>query len=193
MVEGTYDKIKLSSIVDTLIIPTNGFSIFQDADKLKYLRSIAQKRGIIVLTDSDRAGFLIRNYIKQGMDPSQVKHAYIPDVPGKEKRKRQPGREGKLGVEGIETDILYAALQNAGATPLNGDELKPSGRNIPSRQVTKLDFYKDGLTGGSQSAQKRRALAAKLSLPARLSANMLLETINSLLTYEEYRNLVDSL
>lgn len=198
VVEGNYDKVKLSSVVDTLIVTTDGFSIFKDKEKLAFLRTLAQKRGLIVLTDPDRAGFLIRNYIKQGIDPRNIKQAYIPDIYGKEKRKQQPGKEGKLGVEGVDIELIVRALEHAGATfldsptPIQGID-SPDSSAAQQRLVTKFDFYSDGLSGSPQSAQRRRDLAHRLGLPQRISANLLLDAINSLITYEQYRKLVDSL
>ncbi len=191
IVEGTYDKIKLSSVVDALIIQTNGFQVFRDKDTLELIRSAAQKTGIIVLTDSDSAGFIIRNYVKQGIDKANIKHAYIPDIFGKEKRKTAPSKEGKLGVEGIEVKMIAEALINAGATVIDecGAEV-PKGEN--ARLVTKLDLYNDGFTGVADSFERRRKLQKMLSLPERMSANMLVDAINAIVGYDEYKKAADA-
>lgn len=191
LVEGVYDKIKLDSIVDALILTADGFSIFHDKEKMSLLYTIAQKRGLIIFTDPDRAGFMIRNYVKQRLDPSCIKHAFIPDVYGKEKRKAHAGKEGKLGIEGVQAELILSALRRAGATILPEAEIKtPSPKEKP---ITKLDFYNDGLIGGYKSAAKRRKFVSKLGLPTRISTNMLVHVINSLISYEEYRKLVDEL
>ena len=191
IVEGTYDKIKLDSIVDTLIVTTDGFKIFSDKQKIDFIRTLAQKRGIIVLTDSDRAGFIIRNYIKQGINESDIKHAYIPDIFGKEKRKNAPSKEGKLGVEGIDKQIIIDALISAGASVI-GDEANNT-QAPKTRPITKLDLYNDGFSGKAESAQKRRALLKHLNLPERISPNMLTGALNSLLSYDEYKEVVKEL
>jgi len=188
IVEGTYDKIKLDSIVDTLIVTTDGFKIFSDKQKINFIRALAQKRGIIVLTDSDRAGFIIRNYIKQGISESDIKHAYIPDIFGKEKRKSTPSKEGKLGVEGIDKQVIIDALIAAGATIIGEDENNSQPQK--AHPITKLDLYNDGFSGSANSAQKRRALLKHLNLPQRLSSNMLIGALNSLLSYDEYKEIV---
>ncbi len=188
VVEGRYDKNALSQLVDTVIVETCGFQVFKEKDRLNMLRLLAQRRGLIVLTDSDGAGFVIRNFLKGAIPPAQVKHAYIPDLYGKERRKARPGKEGKLGVEGMRPEILEAALRRAGATIL--DE-KP-GSPIPSRPITKADLFRDGLTGGSGSRERRRALEARLGLPEHLSTNALLQVLNSLMSYEEYAKLPET-
>lgn len=192
VVEGTYDKIKLASVVDTLVIQTNGFQVFRDKDTLNLIRSAAKKTGVIILTDSDRAGFTIRNYVKQGIDKANIKHAYIPDIFGKEKRKASPSKEGKLGVEGIETKTICDALINAGATVIDENGTK-SAKNKNVRLVTKLDLYNDGFTGLSDSAMRRRKLQKMLSLPERMSANMLVDAINSIVGYDEYKKTADAI
>lgn len=192
VVEGTYDKIKLASVVDTLVIQTNGFQVFRDKDTLNLIRSAAKKTGVIILTDSDRAGFTIRNYVKQGIDKANIKHAYIPDIFGKEKRKTAPSKEGKLGVEGIETKTICDALINAGATVIDENGTK-SAKNKNVRLVTKLDLYNDGFTGLSDSAARRRKLQKMLSLPERMSANMLVDAINSIVGYDEYKKTADAI
>ena len=179
VVEGRYDKNTLSQVVDAVILETSGFGIFNDKEKRKLLQTLAEKRGIIVLTDSDGAGFLIRNHIKGLVDPALVKHAYIPDVPGKERRKSKVSREGKLGVEGMRPQVLLDALTRAGAT--FEDDSNPSS-NAP--RITKADFYALGLSGGAGSAQKRKALQRELELPGRLSADALLDVLNALMDRE---------
>jgi ribonuclease M5 len=185
VVEGRYDKNTLSQLVDTLIIETGGFQVFKQKDRLNMLRLLAQRRGLIVLTDSDGAGFVIRNYLKGAIPPQQVKHAYIPDVYGKEKRKDKPGKEGKLGVEGMPPAVLEEALRRAGATILGETQALSSPRTI-----TKADLMRDGLVGGKNAAQHRKMLERELGLPERLSANALLDVLNSLMSFEEYEKLV---
>ena len=180
VVEGKYDKIKLSSLVEGVIIETKGFGIFQDREKLAYLRALAKKRGLIVLTDSDGAGFLIRGKLSSSIPPEQIKHAYIPDIPGKERRKTAPGKEGLLGVEGMRPEILLQALRNAGAD-------FEDAQAAPAREpVTKQDFFTLGLSGRPDSAAKRAALLQALSLPAHMSANALLQAVNVLFSREEF-------
>ena len=181
MVEGRYDKNTLSQLVDTVILETSGFAIFQDAERLVLLRRLAQARGLIMLTDSDGAGFVIRNYLKGAIDPALVKHAYIPDRYGKERRKRRPGKEGKLGVEGMPPQVLEQTLRQAGATFLDEAGETPP----PKRAITKADLYAAGLSGGEGSAQRRRELLKTLDLPEHLSPNALLVVLNALYGYEE--------
>ena len=181
VVEGRYDKNTLSQLVDTVILETSGFAIFQDAERLVLLRRLAQARGLIVLTDSDGAGFVIRNYLKGAIDPALVKHAYIPDRYGKERRKRRPGKEGKLGVEGMPPQVLEQTLRQAGATFLDEAGETPP----PRRAITKADLYAAGLSGGEDSAQRRRELLKTLDLPEHLSPNALLVVLNALYGYEE--------
>lgn len=182
VVEGKYDKIKLSSFLDALIITTDGFSIFKDREKLEMLRALAQKTGIIILTDSDKAGFKIRNYINSCIPNELITHAYIPDVLGKEKRKDTPSKEGKLGVEGIEKEIVLEALERAGAI---GDHIDDK-----LKKITKLDFFMDGLTGTPNSSLNRRKLIGKLNLPEHISSNALLGVLNSMFTYDEYQKMI---
>ncbi len=179
VVEGRYDKNTLSQVVDAVILETSGFGIFNDKEKRKLLQTLAEKRGIIVLTDSDGAGFLIRNHIKGLVDPALVKHAYIPDIPGKERRKAKASREGKLGVEGMRPQVLLDALTRAGAT---FEDETNSGSNSP--RITKADLYALGLSGGAGSAQKRLKLQSELELPERLSADALLDVLNALMDRE---------
>lgn len=174
VVEGRYDKNTLSQLVDTVILETSGFGIFKDRETLALLRRIGAKRGLILLTDSDGAGFVIRNYLKGTLPPEQVKHAYIPDRFGKEKRKRRPGKEGKLGVEGMSPTVLETALRRAGATIL-GEETAPS-----APLLTKADLFACGLSGGAGSREKLQALLRKLGLPAHLSPNAMLPVLSAL-------------
>lgn len=180
VVEGRYDKNTLSQIVDAVIIETSGFGIFNDAQKQKLLRTMAQARGLVVLTDSDGAGFVIRNFIKGCVDPACVKHAYIPDVYGKERRKAAPSKEGKLGVEGMRPQVILDALIRAGATV---DE-RPAAES--AARITKADMYKCGLSGGTGSREKRAALIKRLDLPEKLSADALLDVLNAIMTREEF-------
>ena len=176
VVEGRYDKNALSQVVDATVITLGGFSVFNDREKLAFLRRLAEKQGLIVLTDSDGAGFVIRNYLKGALPKEQVKQAYIPDIHGKERRKRHAGKEGKLGVEGMKPEVLLAALERAGATVLDGE-----GENVPTREpITKADLFALGLTGGQDSAARRQALLRKLDLPEHLTANGMLEALNLL-------------
>ena len=187
VVEGRYDKMKLSSLVDGVIIETNGFGIFKDREKLSYLRALAAKRGLIVLTDSDGAGFLIRSKLSSSIPPQQLKHAYIPDILGKERRKTAPSKEGKLGVEGMDLPTLRAALERAGATILEGEAAPgPAKQGEP---VTKSDLFQLGLSGKADSAQRRKELQRALGLPERLSANGLVQAINALYSREEFLRL----
>lgn len=180
VVEGRYDKNTLSQVVDAVIIETSGFGIFNDAQKQKLLRTMAQARGLVVLTDSDGAGFVIRNFIKGCVDPACVKHAYIPDVYGKERRKAAPSKEGKLGVEGMRPQVILDALIRAGATV---DE-RPAAES--AARITKTDMYKCGLSGGTGSREKRAALIKRLDLPEKLSADALLDVLNAIMTREEF-------
>ncbi len=188
IVEGTYDKIKLSGFIDGVIFTTNGFGVFARRDILKSIKSMAEKTGIVILTDSDTAGFKIRNFVKQYIPEQYVKHAYIPEIKGKEKRKTHAGKEGLLGVEGVSEEIIIDALRKAGCT-INGVSEKTN--NI--RAVTKADFYQYGLSGGKNSTDLRCALAAELGLPTKISANMLLNVVNRLLDYDEFSHIVNEL
>ncbi len=180
VVEGRYDKNTLSQVVDAVILETSGFGIFKDEEQLALLRRLAKERGLIVLTDSDGAGFVIRNYLRGAVEPSLVKHAYIPDRHGKEKRKRTPGKEGKLGVEGMDPKTLIEALRRAGATFLDEGE----GEIQHRRPITKADLYAAGLSGTPEAAENRRALLKKLDLPEHMSANAMLEILNALYGYD---------
>ena len=185
VVEGRYDKNTLSQIVDTLILETNGFGIFHDPERMALLRRAAERRGLIVLTDSDGAGFVIRNRIKGAVPKELVKHAYIPDVYGKEKRKRKPGKEGKLGVEGMPPQVIEQVLRRAGATFLG--EAAPGESE---RSVTKADLFAAGLTGGEGSAQRRLELLKRLELPEHMSTNALLAVLNGCYSGEEIREIL---
>lgn len=186
VVEGRYDKNTLSQVVDTLILETAGFGIFKNPEQMALLRRAAQRRGLIVLTDSDGAGFVIRNRIRGAIPTAQVKHAYIPDVYGKERRKRRPGKEGKLGVEGMPPQVLEEVLRRAGATFLGEDpEEKPE-----EPPLTKADLMAAGLTGGADSAGRRQVLLKELELPEHMSANALLAVLNGCYSREEARDIL---
>lgn len=187
IVEGKYDKIKLSSIVDGLIVETDGFRIFKDKEKMAMLRRLAKSCGLVILTDSDSAGFLIRHYLVGSIPPEQIKNAYIPDIPGKEKRKPVPSKEGKLGVEGVPTEAIREALRRAGVGV--GEEPAPA----LSPKITKADLFLIGLSGGSESSGKRRDLLQRLNLPEHLSANAMLDVLNSLMGRDEFLKLVSKL
>ncbi len=180
VVEGKYDKIKLSGIVDTVIIETDGFGIFKDKEKQKLIRFLAEKRGIIILTDSDSAGFKIRSFIQNITKCENIKNVFIPDVYGKEKRKTEASKEGKLGVEGIKKEIIIEALEKAGV-------FCDENKSATAREITHTDFYEDGITGGENSSAIRKSLAKELDLPERISSSSLLKLINSYMTYEEYK------
>lgn len=180
VVEGRYDKNTLSQVVDAVIIETGGFGIFNDREKRALLKKLAESRGLILMTDSDGAGFLIRNHLKGCIDPGRIKNAYIPDVYGKERRKSKGSREGKLGVEGMRPEVLLEALKRAGAT-FEGE----SGGQREER-ISKADLYKKGLSGGAGSAARRQALLSRLELPARLTADGLLDVLNATMSREEF-------
>ena len=177
VVEGRYDKNTLSQIVDAPILETSGFGIFKDKKQMALLRQVAQKRGLIVFTDPDGAGFVIRNHIKSAIEPKYLKHAYIPDIMGKERRKKTAGKEGKLGVEGVSREIILEALRRAGAT-IEGEEVSAQ------RQITKQDLMELGLSGGADASAKRLALLKKLNLPEHMSANAMLQALNLLYSLE---------
>lgn len=188
IVEGTYDKIKLSGFIDGIIMTTGGFAVFKNRAMRKSIEELAKKTGIVILTDSDSAGFKIRNYIKQSIPGEYIKHAYIPDIYGKEKRKRTAGKEGLLGVEGMSEEIITEALRKAGCTvDGSGNEVKQS------KKITKADLVKVGLSGGENSSELRKRLLRELNLPAKLSANMLLDILNRLLTYDEFFDMIKEL
>ena len=183
VVEGRYDKNALSQVVDATIITLGGFAVFNDREKLSFLRRLAEERGLIVLTDSDGAGFVIRNYLKGALPKDQVKQAYIPDIHGKERRKRAPGKEGKLGVEGMKPAVLLEALRRAEATFEDGETAAAGSRGDP---ITKADLFALGLTGGTDSAARRQALLKRLDLPEHLTPNGMLEALNLLYSREAF-------
>ena len=187
VVEGRYDKNTLSQIVDATVVTVGGFSVFNDKEKLAFLRRLANERGLIVLTDSDGAGFVIRNHLKGALPKDKVKQAYIPDVMGKERRKRHAGKEGKLGVEGMKPEVLLEALRKAGATFLDEETDAP----VQKEPLTKADLFELGLTGGADSSEKRQTLLKKLGLPSRLTANGLLEALNLLYDRETLENIMN--
>ncbi len=180
VVEGRYDKDTLSQVVDAVILETSGFGVFNDRQKQSLLRRLAEKRGLIVLTDSDGAGFVIRNFIRSCVPAENVKHAYIPDRYGKERRKKKGSKEGKLGVEGMRPEILLDALIRAGAAFEDEEDF---GNPEP---ITKTDLFSKGLSGGEGSREKRLALIRMLDLPEHLSANALLDVLNALMSREEF-------
>ena len=181
VVEGKYDQNTLRQLVDTAIFTTNGFTGMKDPALLRLLQKAAQTTGLVILTESDGAGFLIRNTLKRALPETGVLHAYIPDLPGKEKRKAAPGKEGLLGVEGMTPEILLKALRNAGAEFADGSTPPPA-----REPITKQDLFALGLSGGPESAKKRAALLKALSLPAHMSANALLQALNVLFSREEF-------
>lgn len=186
LVEGRYDKNTLSQILDAAIFETNGFGIFQDKEKMALLRRVAERRGLIVFTDPDGAGFVIRNHIKSAIPGKYLKHAYIPDIYGKERRKSSPGKEGKLGVEGMTKEVILEALRRSGAT-FEGEIC------APVCAITKQDLVELGLSGGPDSAAKRLALQQQLEFPAHMSANALLQALNMLYTLDELVEIVNDL
>ena len=181
IVEGKYDKIKLSSIIDAVIITTNGFNIFKDTEKLELIRYYAEKTGIIIMTDSDSAGFIIRNHIKGAVKKGTIINVYIPDIMGKEKRKLKPSAEGKLGVEGVEKKIILEALEKAGVTASAGEERE---------KITKTDLFTLGLSGGRNSSDLRKKLLEYLKLPSLLSPNSMLEVLNTMMSPEELEEIM---
>lgn len=187
VVEGRYDKNTLSQIVDAPILETSGFGIMKDKQQLKLLRRVAESRGLIVFTDSDGAGFVIRNFLKGAIDPKYLRHAYIPDIPGKERRKSAPGKEGKLGVEGMTPQVIIESLRKAGATVLGEERVRSAGN------ITKQNMMELGLSGGSNSSSLRKQLLKKLDLPEHMSANALLQAVNLLYTLDELRQIVAQL
>ena len=187
LVEGRYDKNALKQVVDALIVESGGFGIFKDREKREYLRRLGKERGLIVLTDSDGAGFVIRNHLKGILPQEQVKHAYIPDIRGKERRKKEPGKEGKLGVEGMRPEVLLRALKRAGATFLDGDSAPAEAGKTP---VTKADLVRLGLSGGAESGARRKKLQQRLNLPERMTANGLLEALNAFYSLEQLEEIL---
>lgn len=184
IVEGKYDKIKLQSVVDAVIITTDGFSIYKDKEKMELIRAFAQKDGVVILTDSDGAGFQIRSHLKSCIGGGKVYNIYIPDIFGKEKRKEKPSKEGKLGVEGIPAEILREAFEKAGITADNSADTKP---------VTRENLFDDGFIGMQNSSELRRRLIKELNLPERLTTNSLLDVLNSLIGYDKYKQAVNKI
>ena len=183
LVEGRYDKNTLSQIVDAPILETSGFGIFKDKQQMSLLRKVAEIRGLIVFTDSDGAGFVIRNHVKSAIPGKFLKHAYIPDIYGKERRKDKAGKEGKLGVEGMKPEIILEALRRAGATI--------EGEDVPAPQaITKQDLMELGLSGGADASAKRLALLKKLGLPEHMSANAMLQVLNLLYSPDELKAMI---
>jgi ribonuclease M5 len=180
VVEGKYDKLRLSQVIDAVIITTDGFRLYKDKEKLSLIKKLAQKHGVIVLTDSDNAGFRIRNYIKQCMGDVKIKHAYIPEIKGKERRKSKSGAEGLLGVEGIPDEVILDVIKKANATQVKNP-----------LQLTKADLFELGLCGRAESANKRKIIAEKLGLPSKISANALLDALNLWCSREEFFNLIE--
>lgn len=187
VVEGRYDKNTLSQVVDAPLFQTDGFRILKDKQQLNLLRSVAEKRGLIVFTDSDGAGFVIRNYLKGAIPADQLKHAYIPEIPGKERRKAAPGKEGLLGVEGMTPEVILDCLRKAGAT------FEGEAPTTAALDITKQDLVELGLSGGKDSSQKRFALLNHLDLPGHMSANAMLRALNLLYTKDELYRLIETL
>ena len=179
VVEGKYDKNTLSQIIDAPIFQTNGFGIRNDKSLMMLLRRVAQERGLVVFTDSDSGGLLIRNFLKGAINGLYLKHAYIPEISGKEKRKSAPGKEGILGVEGMTPEVIIDCLKRAGAT-IEGESVSRGG------QITKQDFMEWGLSGGADSSIRRRSLLNKLNFPQNMSANAMLQALNLLYTRDEF-------
>lgn len=185
VVEGVYDQNKINQLVDATVITTNGFRIYKDKKKIELIRKVASKSGIIIFTDSDRAGFQIRNYIKNLVGNRNVKHAYIPDIKGKERRKTAPSKEGFLGVEGVSDEIIINALKSAGVTEQDAPE------NM--KLITKTDLFSDGFSGGANSKLLRDRLLKKLELPTRISVNMMLDVLNCIYSYDEYKEMIQDI
>lgn len=188
IVEGRYDKIKLSGVVEAPIVETNGFRIFKDKEKQSLIRQIAEKRGILIITDSDSAGFVIRNFLKGIIPDTRIKQCYIPQLKGKEKRKDKPSKEGFLGVEGVSDDVIISAIKNSGAEII-GEE-NTGQKNVG---ITKADFYDMRLTGGANSKCNREKLLKYLNLPVYLSTNAMIDALNILLTKSELLDLIEKL
>ncbi len=178
IVEGKYDKKTLENVIDALIIPTNGFGIFKDKDKCQMIRTLAEKFGVIVICDSDSAGNLIRAHIKNIVGDSKITNVYIPQIEGKEKRKTKAGKEGLLGLEGMTPEIIMTALKKSGVVGV--------GETKEGPKVTKTDMFLRGLSGGSDSKERRKNLLKRLSLPDNLSPNAMLDIINTIMTYDEF-------
>ena len=186
IVEGRYDKIKLKNLIDAPVIETNGFRIFNDKERRDMIRQIADRRGILILTDSDGAGLVIRNFLNGAVDKDKIKHCYIPQLEGKEKRKEQKSKEGFLGVEGVPDDVIIEAIRKSGATVI-GEEA------AQTNEITKADLFTLGLTGSSNSAQKRKKLLKKLNMPDYLSTNAMLTALNCLYSFEELKSVLNEI
>ncbi len=186
IVEGRYDKIKLGSIIDAPIIETNGFRIFSDKEKQNLIRKIADTRGILVMTDSDGAGLVIRNFLRGAVDRSKIKHCYIPQIEGKEKRKAQKSKEGFLGVEGVSDEVIINAIRKSGAT-IFGEQ------SVPAHNITKTDLLLLGLTGVENAEKNRKKLLSYLGFPSYLSTNAMLTALNCLYSLEELKLLMDKI
>ena len=186
IVEGRYDKIKLKNLIDAPIIETNGFRIFNDKERRNLIRQIADKRGILVMTDSDGAGLVIRNFLNGVVDKSKIKHCYIPQIEGKEKRKEHKSKEGFLGVEGVSDRVIIDAVRKSGATVI-GEEA------YVREEITKADLFALGLTGSENSAQKRKSLLKNLNMPDYLSTNAMLTALNCLYSKKELCNIITEL
>lgn len=185
IVEGKYDKIKLSQILDALIIDVGGFNIFKNKEKVQMIKKLADKNGVLILTDSDHAGFMIRNYLNGIIPQDKIKHAYIPDIIGKEKRKKTYSKERKLGAEGVDDKIILDAI--------NKVSLKKEEKTNNIKEITKMDFYEDGLSGRDNSSDKRKKLLKKLNLTENLSQNALIKVLNKTISYDEYKRVVEEL
>lgn len=185
IVEGKYDKIKLSSVINGVIICTGGFHIFKDKDKMSLIRHYAEKTGIIILTDSDSAGFKIRNYLKGAVKNGRMINVYIPDIFGKERRKAEPSREGKLGVEGMSEDILVEAFKRAGVTFSEGEKKKGD--------IDKMLLYELGLSGAPDASERRRRLLRRLDLPELLTTGAMAEILNTMMTADELKGIISEM
>ena len=184
IVEGKYDKIKLSNIIDAFIVETNGFGVFKDKKRLEFIKKLARERGIVILTDSDHAGFMIRNYISSGVPKDRIYNVYIPDIYGKEKRKKEPSKEGKLGVEGMDAETLTKAFEKAKITCKKVENGDP---------ITNFDLYEAGISGTKNAKKKKKALLNALDLPEFLSTSSLLSCLNNMMTKEEFSDLINNL
>ena len=190
IVEGKYDKMRLKGILNSVIVETGGFRLFKDNEKLSLIKNLAEKQGIVILTDSDSAGFVIRNHLKSAVSPDKIKNAYIPTIQGKEKRKSKPSKEGLLGVEGIDEKELLLSLQRAGATIENSAE---TSDNNSKPKISKSDLYKLGLSGHDNSSILRKKLLKHLNLPEYITANALCELLSSLYDFEKLKETVDTI
>lgn len=184
IVEGKHDKIKLEGVIDALIITTDGFRIFNNKEKQKLIRKLAHEKGILIITDSDSAGFKIRAFLKGIVEEGQIFHAYIPEIKGKERRKESVSKEGILGLEGMTKEIIINALNKAGIAFENQSDSR--------RRITQIDLYNDGFSGKTDSKKKKELLLKKLDLPTKLSTKAFLQLINMFLTYDDYKNAVES-